>query len=210
LNTGEGEGLLAHELTHVAQRARFGPNLPPEDSDEGRALEAEAVAAEMVYAPSTAMRSLPIQPANAPQLGEPTAAPPLPLAAPSAGLDEDALAASIFERLSGFTTASPGGQMPSMMSPAMAPSAPAAPAVSGIQRADDPPAAPAATTATTEPATGTPANAATTGHFATRPSDEELHNLSSWLYPEISHYIKRELREGRERLGMITDHYRKW
>jgi hypothetical protein len=39
-------GLLAHELTHVAQQRAYGPSLPPEDSPAGRALEAEAVAAE--------------------------------------------------------------------------------------------------------------------------------------------------------------------
>ncbi|MEU9343033.1 DUF4157 domain-containing protein [Streptomyces sp. NPDC048278] len=40
-------GLLAHELTHAAQQRALGPALPPEDSDGGSALEAEAVATEM-------------------------------------------------------------------------------------------------------------------------------------------------------------------
>ena len=39
-------GLLAHELTHAAQQRALGSALPPEDSDAGRALEAQAVAAE--------------------------------------------------------------------------------------------------------------------------------------------------------------------
>jgi hypothetical protein len=39
-------GLLAHELTHAAQQRAFGSALPSEDSDAGRALEAQAVAAE--------------------------------------------------------------------------------------------------------------------------------------------------------------------
>jgi hypothetical protein len=39
-------GLLAHELTHAAQQRTLGPALPAETSDAGRALEAEAVAAE--------------------------------------------------------------------------------------------------------------------------------------------------------------------
>jgi hypothetical protein len=39
-------GLLAHELTHAAQQRTFGSALPAEDSDAGRALEAQAVAAE--------------------------------------------------------------------------------------------------------------------------------------------------------------------
>ncbi len=38
--------LLAHELTHAAQQRALGPSLPAEDSEAGRALEAEAVAAE--------------------------------------------------------------------------------------------------------------------------------------------------------------------
>jgi hypothetical protein len=41
-----GRGLLAHELTHAAQQRTLGPALPAETSDAGRALEAEAVAAE--------------------------------------------------------------------------------------------------------------------------------------------------------------------
>lgn len=39
-------GLLAHELTHAAQQRVLGTGLPAEDSDAGRALEAQAVAAE--------------------------------------------------------------------------------------------------------------------------------------------------------------------
>jgi hypothetical protein len=39
-------GLVAHELTHAAQQRTLGPALPAESSDAGRALEAEAVAAE--------------------------------------------------------------------------------------------------------------------------------------------------------------------
>ena len=39
-------GLLAHELTHAAQQRVLGPALPAEDSYAGRALEAQALAAE--------------------------------------------------------------------------------------------------------------------------------------------------------------------
>ena len=39
-------GLLAHELTHAAQQRLLGSALPAEDSPAGRALEAQAVAAE--------------------------------------------------------------------------------------------------------------------------------------------------------------------
>ncbi|WP_285503334.1 DUF4157 domain-containing protein [Actinokineospora sp. NBRC 105648] len=39
-------GLLAHELVHAIQQRKFGASLPAEDTPAGRALEAEAVAAE--------------------------------------------------------------------------------------------------------------------------------------------------------------------
>lgn len=46
LTAGKGRALLAHELTHVGQQRRLGRGLPPEHTPAGRALEAEAVAAE--------------------------------------------------------------------------------------------------------------------------------------------------------------------
>lgn len=42
----DARGLLAHELTHAAQQRTLGTSLPAEDSDAGRALEAQALAAE--------------------------------------------------------------------------------------------------------------------------------------------------------------------
>jgi hypothetical protein len=39
-------GLLAHELTHAAQQRRLGSALPPEDSEAGAVLEAQAVDSE--------------------------------------------------------------------------------------------------------------------------------------------------------------------
>lgn len=42
----DARGLLAHELTHAAQQRTFGAALPAEDSEAGRALEAQALAAE--------------------------------------------------------------------------------------------------------------------------------------------------------------------
>ena len=51
------------------------------------------------------------------------------------------------------------------------------------------------------------------GHTApsmARPSDEDLSNLSRWLYPLIRYRLKGELREDRERAGLLTDHYRRW
>jgi hypothetical protein len=71
----------------------------------------------------------------------------------------------------------------------------------------------ATTTSTSTSSTTTPTDKKSdkdSGPFGKRPSDRELANLSYWLYPLISHKIKGELREGRERLGMITDHYRRW
>ncbi|WP_405497596.1 DUF4157 domain-containing protein [Streptomyces sp. NBC_00096] len=46
MDSARTRGLIAHELTHVAQQKRYGNNLPPENSPAGRALEAEAVSAE--------------------------------------------------------------------------------------------------------------------------------------------------------------------
>ena len=49
LDAGPGEALFAHELTHAAQRARLGPNLPTESAPEGQRLEAQALATEMTF-----------------------------------------------------------------------------------------------------------------------------------------------------------------
>ena len=46
LSSGKGRSLLAHELTHVTQQRRLGSSLPEEHTPHGKALEAEAVAAE--------------------------------------------------------------------------------------------------------------------------------------------------------------------
>ena len=46
LSSGKGKSLLAHELTHVTQQRRLGSSLPQEGTPHGKALEAEAVAAE--------------------------------------------------------------------------------------------------------------------------------------------------------------------
>ncbi len=43
-----------------------------------------------------------------------------------------------------------------------------------------------------------------------RPSDEDLSNLSRWLYPLIKYRLKGELREDRERAGLLTNHYGRW
>ena len=49
LDTPEGHGIVGHELTHVVQQRRTGRALPPEDTPSGRALEAEAQAAERFF-----------------------------------------------------------------------------------------------------------------------------------------------------------------
>src|SRR5262249_3363315 len=46
LESPRARGLLAHELTHAAQQRVLGSNLPAEESDAGRALEAQANASE--------------------------------------------------------------------------------------------------------------------------------------------------------------------
>ncbi|MFK0238352.1 eCIS core domain-containing protein [Streptomyces vinaceus] len=47
--SADARGLIAHELTHVAQQKRYGGSLPAENSPEGRFLEAEAIAAERYF-----------------------------------------------------------------------------------------------------------------------------------------------------------------
>jgi hypothetical protein len=48
LDSAETRALLVHELTHVAQQRALGGVLPSEFSEEGRLLEAQAVAAEIL------------------------------------------------------------------------------------------------------------------------------------------------------------------
>jgi hypothetical protein len=92
------------------------------------------------------------------------------------------------------------GQPPSAPAPA-----PATPAPPSVQRADLLPApAPAG------PAEAGAGQGGQGGPFARRPSDHELTNLSRWLYPLIKYRLKGELREDRERAGLLTDHYRRW
>jgi hypothetical protein len=50
LDTPRARGLLAHELVHAVQQRTLGTTLPAPDSPAGRALEAEAVAAEHAHA----------------------------------------------------------------------------------------------------------------------------------------------------------------
>ena len=217
LDSGSGEALLAHELTHVAQRVRYGSSLPDESTPVGQALEAEARSAELVLDGGAAARAMSPRAAEAPTwsaalTGQRTGADSgtsLPLvAAPPAGPDVDALAASIMDRLtqpgpaSGPATETFGPASWSMGAPTMAAAAPSM----GVQRA---------ATDTAEPAVAGPPAAPqgpdeSHSGLMERPSEEDLSNLSRWLYPLIKYRLKGELREDRERAGLITDHYRRW
>jgi hypothetical protein len=210
LETGSGAALLAHELTHVAQRARFGPNLPPEFSPAGRLMEAEALSAELALAPAPASQldwpPAPSRPSGAGRAGDRVPGMPLAAAATS-GPDVDTLAASIMSRMSTLSTPAAFAGTTEVFtsqwsaSPAPAPAPPVA-----VQRADP---LPEPQLAPTPAQTGsTPDGQA--GPFSNRPSDQELNNLSRWLYPLLKYRLKGELREDRERAGLLTDHYRKW
>ena len=216
LETGPGAALLAHELTHVAQRARLGGSLPAESTPGARLLETEALSAELALTTGAPV-PLPWPAPGIPPLGAggpagavsgSHAATGLPLAGSGAnGPDVETLAASIMDRLSilGTPAAAPTTQVfTTPWSPAPA-AAPAAPPPAPVQRADPFPA----------PALANPAQAPTgqdgqAGPFTNRPSDQELTNLSRWLYPLIKYRLKGELREDRERAGLLTDHYRRW
>lgn len=215
LESGPGEALLAHELTHVAQRARFGANLPAESTPAGRVLEAEALAVEMSF-PSSTHRAAPLM-RTEPQVGTAVsrgvtpgvAEPPpaeLPLASSSgAVLDADALAATLIERMS--TVTSPGSPgTTETYTAAWAPAPTAAPAAQFVQRAEDSPTAVVPAPTTTPDAT----SGQQPSTSLERPSDEDLTKWSQWLYPLIRYRLKGELREDRERAGLLTDHYRRW
>jgi Domain of unknown function (DUF4157) len=213
LDSGPGEALLAHELTHVAQRTRLGAALPSESTRAGQLLEGEAVAVEMTLATGT--------PPAPPLLNPPgdgagrssrvdgdfaAAAQPrtLPLVTPAPSTpDTDALAATILEKMSALSTpATLGGATEVYSSPWSPSPAPAAAAAVGpVQRATD--TTPSLDTTTAPP----PADGSGS---ASRPSDEELSNLSRWLYPLIKYRLKGDLREDRERAGLLTNHYGRW
>jgi hypothetical protein len=219
LESGPGEALLSHELTHIAQRARYGPNLPDESTPAGRLLEADALATEMTLNNGAPSRSAPLELPSAPRqaswsglldrsTGSETGQP-LPLAAPTpTGPDPDSLAASILERMSVLSGPGMGQVASEVFTPAswsMGPTSGPAMAGGGVQRAEEavPAVAPAPTPAATNPEENTQAS-------MNRPSDEDLTNLSRWLYPLIRYKLKGELREDRERAGMLTDHYGRW
>ncbi len=217
LEAGPGEALLAHELTHAAQRARFGPHLPMESAPEGQRLEAQALGTEMTFRtgattgpPSSrpGLSSRRSEPGGADDRGPSTeAGAALPLAATSNGPDTESLALSILDKMSSLTTAAPPGGTSAVFTPSWSSAPAAAPSAGagGIQRADGD--VEVAATLLPAPAPTPDAHAVPS---ATRPSDEDLSNLSRWLYPLIRYRLKGELREDRERAGLLTDHYRRW
>jgi hypothetical protein len=214
LESGPGEALLAHELTHVAQRARFGPSLPADSTSAGQQLEVEALSAELDLAP---LRSSPLEWPEAPsrpagsgragddaRAGSPAAG--LPLAPPAAnGADVDSLAASILDKMSVLSGPAPVAQTTQVFTAPWAPGPAPAPAPSApVQMADQ------LTAPAPAPPAQPPAGSEQAGPFSNRPSEQELNDLSRWLYPLIKYRLKGDLREDRERAGLLTDHYRKW
>jgi hypothetical protein len=214
--------LFAHELTHMAQRARYGSGLPGESTPAGRVLEADALATEMTLHTGGPARPAPLEPPGEPRrsswagvLGDRSndsqTGPTLPLAGPtSSGPDTDSLAASLLERMSALGAPAPGQGVSQVFTPASfsVNTAPApGPMGGGVPRADEValPAPPAGGPTAAVPSTDEQAK-----DPMSRPSDEDLTNLSRWLYPLIKYRLKGELREDRERAGLLTDHYRRW
>jgi hypothetical protein len=210
LETGPGEALLAHELTHVAQRMRLGPNVPDESSAAGRVLEQEAATTELTF--NTGGRppaglAPPTGSLNGREIGT-RGTEALPLAPPVApGPDTDILAASILEKLSSLgTVPATGAPAVESVSTTWTSSVPSVAAAGAVQRAATDTAPPQAA----QGASGMAGSTSATSSGAERPSDQELANLTKWLYPLIKHRLKGDLREDRERAGLLTDHYRKW
>jgi len=217
LDSGPGAALLAHELTHVAQRAHLGSAPPPEQTPAGQTLEAEAVAAELAMTHGGAVIT-PLAIAAADRR-EPHAAPasrghtepslPVAVAPRSAGLESQL--ASVMSRLGhsdGETEGDPRvGQSITYTAEG---------AVSPVS-ASPPPATGAAVQRAPEPARHDEgAKAAPDEHIGhkslwpERPASDDLERLAKWLYPLISFRMRGELREGRERAGMSTDSYARW
>lgn len=216
LDSGPGQALFAHELTHVAQRMRTSGNIPSESSPAGQMMEAEAVQTELTLNRGGSVQPLadaPIGSSARPSGSAGTgfsagAAAALPLAASAATApnpDYDALANSIISRMTtltapGYPTTEVFSATTSMAGAVSEP----APAAASIQRAslDLPTVSPDTPTPVPQPTGVTP--------FTERPSDDVLSNLTRWLYPLIKFRLKNDLREDRERAGLLTDNYRRW
>ncbi len=120
LDAGPGAALLAHELTHVAQRARLRSAMPPEQSPAGRGLEAEARAAELSFASPPAPRVVMSGAADRHYPGPPSgdgAASPAPgpgtaTATPSVGRPE-----GLARHAAGLASSTGAGALPVALSP---------------------------------------------------------------------------------------------
>lgn len=216
LDSGPGEALLVHELTHVAQRQLSGGQVPEEASEEGRRLESEALRNEHFFA---ATRTLPVIPLSAesprppalpvarplfpsvspfaPGAGaEPGADPKgLPLAAGAGGnpFDVTAIADSVATMVTDRLTAAPATM--------------SSEPTFGMQRAGEGTEPPADTTPPADPA---PAADPGVGVKAMeKPSEEDLDKLTGWLWPLMRFRLRKELRDDRERAGLLTDLYRR-
>jgi hypothetical protein len=229
LESGPGAALLAHELTHVAQRARSRTALPPERSEAAMLLEGEAVQAETAAAsvlagrvPSTgkAPAGAPVGPAERADATEALqTGVPLPVASPPpAGVDKATLTAMLTEmaeRLNPFqdvehtVQVTPG--VPASWSPQAEPSAAvaseAAPAA-GVQMAPN-----VRSMASKFEQQAKPPPSPSDGLrslWPNRPSETDLEKMARWLYPLISYRMRSELRDGRTRTGDTTDVYGRW
>ena len=222
LDDGPGAALLAHELTHVAQRMR-GDRPTFEGSQEGRGLEAEALraeAAQRLTSPATGPLAVASrrQVGSAPQpfagltpVGSRVATGnALPLAYPS--LSWSSTSPGGWDRSTG-TVSQPAVSSAPSTSIVSAPAPPAAASASapaltgaGVQMAtkgSEP--SPAAT----QPSPA-PLNSPDNDVFDKRPTEAQLSRLASWLYPLIVYKLRSEIRQGRERSGLLTDTYRRW
>lgn len=212
LDTGPGMALLAHELTHVAQQFRADSALPPEHTPAGRTLETEALSAEAAVTtlPLRGSKRQPMVPSDA-QLSTVAAArrvSEIPLGFP---LRRDWLATEsqlhshhALPSDPQFALSGAGAMMlPKGLDPGTTPSVTPPPTAAAlpVQRAEEPPAK-ANDSAAAPPLGASP--------FSERPSDADLSKMSGWLYPLISFRIRRELREDRERAGLLTNSYGRW
>ncbi len=234
LDAGPGAALLAHELTHAAQRKLHGNRMPGEHTPAGSTLESQALEVESkLGSPATPFgRSLSAAAAVPPhQAGGGTgfgraafAQTPLPtvpagFAATRSSLGQSSQAAAL--PLAHHTTPSSVAETQPLLTPPagfestitiVAPPSAGSPPVAPASPA---PAAQAGGVqrAAEGPALGVqPAKTpnAPQRMFDKRPDDADLHRLASWLYPLISFKIRGELRTDRERAGLLTDSYRRW
>jgi hypothetical protein len=168
------------------------------------------VAVEMTLATGTPPGPAPLGPPGGGDGRRPGGDGDLTTAAPARALplvthtpavpDTDALAATILERMSVLSTPANAGTTEVYTSP-WSPSPAPDVAVGPVQRATD--------TTPSLDTSSAPAPAEGGGSM-TRPSEEDLSNLSRWLYPLIKYRLKGDLREDRDRAGLLTNHYGRW